>query len=156
LKERDSVRTPMQWSNARNGGFSSAAADRLILPVIQGGDFGYERVNVAIQQKNPNSLLNWLERAIRIRRRCPEFGSGEWEWLDTSESAVLAHCCKGESSSVVALHNFSSHEVKVEVNLGLGIEGLFDMLTDQKEEIRDPEHHRFKLSPYGYRWFRQN
>src|SRR3954453_7070361 len=68
LNERDSIRTPMQWANSRNAGFSPAEPERLALPVIQGGEFGYERVNVAAEQRDPGSFLNWLERMTRLRK----------------------------------------------------------------------------------------
>ena len=154
LEERDSVRTPMQWSNAKNGGFSSAPEDKLILPVIQGGDFGYRQLNVAAQQRDPESLLNWLERATRLRRRCPEFGSGKWQWLETSDPAVLAHCCPGESS-VFAIHNLSSREIEVSLNLGRKVDYLLDVLTDREEKVNDNERQQFRLRPYGYRWLRE-
>jgi maltose alpha-D-glucosyltransferase/alpha-amylase len=155
LEERDSVRTPMQWSNANNGGFSSAPANELILPVIKGGDFGYERVNVAAQQRESGSLLNWLERATRLRRRCPEFGSGKWQWLETSDSAVLAHCCQDETS-VFAIHNLSSREVNVTVDFGRKVAYLFDILTNREEKAQDNKCQRFRLRPYGYRWLRES
>src|SRR6185295_17852458 len=75
LNERDSVRTPMQWADAKNGGFSPAPSNRLVLPAVRGGEFGYEKVNVAAQQRDPDSFLNWFERMTRLRRRSPEFGN---------------------------------------------------------------------------------
>ncbi|MCW5978856.1 MAG: trehalose synthase [Bryobacteraceae bacterium] len=118
LKERESVRTPMQWSNTRNSGFSWAPEDKLVIPVIKTGEYSYKRVNVATQQRDPDSLVSWLERAMRLRRRCPEFGSGRWQWLETGEPAALAHCCQGEGSAVFAIHNLSSRELTVKVDLG--------------------------------------
>jgi len=154
LKERDSIRTPMQWSNARNGGFSSAPTDRLALPVISGGEFGYERVNVAAQQRDRNSLLNWLERMTRLRMRSPEFGNGRCDWLETGDPAVLAHACSSEHSCVFALHNLSDSEKEVTVPLGRKVEGLFDVLTNCEHRVDDQGAARFKLKPYGYAWLR--
>lgn len=154
LKERDSVRTPMQWANQPNVGFSSAARDKLVLPVIDSGEFGYARVNVAAQQRDSESLLNWLERATRLRIRCPEFGSGRWQWLETSDPAVLAHCCHGDCSAVFAVHNLSEREIEVDVDLGYKTETLFDILGNREQQPASDGLQHFKLAPYGYYWLR--
>jgi maltose alpha-D-glucosyltransferase/alpha-amylase len=83
----------MQWMNAKNGGFSPAG--QVVLPVISGAEFGYEKVNVASEQRDPGSFLNWIERMTRLRLRSPEFGTSRCEWLEASDPAVLAHCCHG-------------------------------------------------------------
>ncbi len=72
LPGRSSVRTPMQWSSEKNGGFSSAPAEQLVHPVISGGEFGYEKINVETARQQPGSLLNWIGQLIRIRKQCPE------------------------------------------------------------------------------------
>jgi maltose alpha-D-glucosyltransferase/alpha-amylase len=154
LPDRKSVRTPMQWSSGRNGGFSSAPPDRLSLPVISGGEYGYEKVNVELQQRDPDSLLNWLERAVRARKECPEFGVGRCEWLDTGNSAVLAHCCETGGSRVYAVHNFSSKPATVLIPVGGGAERMHDLLAKQLVEIDHDGHKQVELQPYGYRWFR--
>ncbi|HEY2019475.1 MAG TPA: alpha-amylase family protein, partial [Bryobacteraceae bacterium] len=155
LNERDSIRTPMQWADAPNAGFSPAPAECLALPVIHGGEFGYERVNVAAQQRDPGSFLNWLERMTRLRLRSPEFGGGRCEWLETSDPAVLAHCCAGERTSVFAIHNLSSREMEVTVKLGRKVDGLFDVLKNCDDPVADDGCQRFHLKPYGYAWYRE-
>ena len=94
LNERNSVRTPMQWSGAPHGGFTSAPRQAQIRPVIRHRPYGYEAVNMESQRRDPESLLNWLERAIRTRKACPEFGFGTWRILDTGDPAVLARSCQ--------------------------------------------------------------
>jgi maltose alpha-D-glucosyltransferase/alpha-amylase len=155
LNERDSVRTPMQWANAPNAGFSSAPADRLELPAIQGGEFGYEKVNVAAQQRDPGSFLNWLERMARLRMRSPEFGTAQCEWLETTDPAVLAHGCSGEHSCVFAIHNLSGRELDVQVKLGRKVEGLFDVLNNCDSAVSEDGCQRVHLKPYGYAWLRE-
>src|SRR5437016_87463 len=81
LPERNPVRTPMQWSDELHGGFSTAA--KTILPVIDDGVWGYQRINVAAQQRDPDSMLNWTERMIRLRKECPEIGWGRCTILNT-------------------------------------------------------------------------
>ncbi|NMG56784.1 alpha-amylase family glycosyl hydrolase [Aromatoleum aromaticum] len=90
LPARESVRTPMQWNDESNCGFSFAAPDRLALPPIADGQFGYRTVNVQAQRRDPDSLLNWLQRALRRRKECPEFALGECTWIDTDPPQMLA------------------------------------------------------------------
>src|SRR5699024_3832037 len=71
LPERNSVRTPMQWSNQKNAGFSTAPEDALARPMISSGDYGYKHVNVKDQHRDPNSILNWIRQAISFRKECP-------------------------------------------------------------------------------------
>jgi maltose alpha-D-glucosyltransferase/alpha-amylase len=155
LKERNSVRTPMQWSDEKNGGFSNAATRKLIRPVISKGEFGYQKVNFDAQIRDKGSLLNWLERAIRARKECPEFGYGKWELIDTDEPSVFAHRCIWDESVVLALHNLANKEVSVKLNFsGNGERQLYDLLSDQLYDIQDDLSQEIDLGPYGYRWFR--
>ncbi len=153
LQERDAIRTPMQWANAKNGGFS--AAERIVLPVVSGGEYGCEKVNVAAEQRDPASFLNWMERMTRLRLRSPEFGASRCEWLEASDPAVLAHCCRGEKSSVLAVHNLSGREVDTTIELGRKVEGLFDLLNNCEDHVDGDGRQRVRLGPYGYRWIRE-
>jgi maltose alpha-D-glucosyltransferase/alpha-amylase len=155
LPERDAIRTPMQWANAKNGGFSPAQPRLMPLPPIRGGEFGYETVNVAAQQRDPESLLNWLERMMRLRMRSPEFGNGRCDWLEVSDPAVLAHCCSGERSSVIAVHNLSRRKVDVEVKLSKQVDGVWDLLKNREYKVGASGRHKFQLPPYGYMWLRE-
>ena len=76
LPERNCARTPMQWSTEPHGGFTKS--DKPVVPVISGGPYGYEHVNAAEQRRDPNSLLNWTERIIRMRKEVPEIGWGDF------------------------------------------------------------------------------
>ncbi|MES1026389.1 hypothetical protein ABN584_26170 [Gloeocapsa sp. BRSZ] len=116
LPGRNSVRTPMQWSDAPNGGFSNAPADALVRSVIAQGEYGYQRVNVASEQRDPNSLINWMERLIRTRKQCQELGTGSWQILETDEPCVFAHCCESQRA-VVVLHNLADRACSVTLKL---------------------------------------
>ena len=153
LKERDCARTPMQWSTEINGGFSES--DKPVLPVISGGLYGYERVNVAMQKRDPNSLLNWTERIIRTRKECPEFGWGDWKVLGTGTPSVLAMRYDWCGNAMVALHNFSNSPQHVRLEVGGG-EGrkLVNLLADQHSDGDARGRHVIELEAYGYRWFR--
>ncbi len=90
LGDRDGVRTPMQWTPDRNGGFSSSDPQRLYLPPVMDPIYGYQSLNVEAQQRSPQSLLHWTRRMIEIRKRHPVFGMGAYEELTSSNPSVLA------------------------------------------------------------------
>ncbi len=79
LPERQCARTPMQWSAEGQAGFSTSA--KLVLPVIEAGPYGYPQVNAAAQRRDPQSMLNWMERIIRMRKEVPEIGWGTFELI---------------------------------------------------------------------------
>ena len=117
LPERMAVRTPMQWDDSRNGGFSGASPERLIRPAITDGEYGFEQLNVEAQRRDPDSMLNWMERAIRIRKECPEFGWGDVTVLDADDPSILAHASTFDGETVLAVHNLSSEPRSVSLHL---------------------------------------
>ena len=155
LPERNSVRTPMQWSEEKNGGFSTAPEDELIRPVIDEGEYSYEQVNVTQQRLEKGSLLKWMQNAIRARRQCPEFGYGKFEMLDMDDPQVFAHCCHGADSTMVAIHNFSDEPKNVTITLPSvnGSSHVIDILGEHRTQLDDAKH-SIELEGYGYRWLR--
>jgi maltose alpha-D-glucosyltransferase/alpha-amylase len=152
LPERLGVRTPMQWSAEKNAGFTRPKVRQPIRPVIGDGDFGNEVINVADQQREPESLLNWMEHLLRIRRECPEFGWGTFAVLKTRPASVLAHRCEWKNGAVIAVHNLAKAKATVHVELGQG-ERLFELLGERRHKgVDDPRS--VELDGYGYRWFR--
>lgn len=155
LPERESVRTPMQWSTEPHAGFTKHA--RPVSPVISGGPYGYERVNVASQRRDPNSLLNWIERMIRMRKEVPEISWGDFAILRTSRDDVLALRYDWRNNSVVCVHNFSAAacSVKFQVRVQAGESAmLVNLLSDDHSQGTAKGQHTAVLEPYGYRWFR--
>jgi maltose alpha-D-glucosyltransferase / alpha-amylase len=153
LEERDAVRTPMQWADERNGGFS--AAERTVHPVISDGIWGHKHVNVEAQRRDPDSLLNWTARMIRLRKECPEIGRGRCNILDAGSPHLLALRYDWRGNSVLVLHNLDDrpHEARVEPGVDRG-ERLSNLLF--QEDLRaDPDGvHRIGLDALDYRWFR--
>jgi maltose alpha-D-glucosyltransferase/alpha-amylase len=152
LNEREAVRTPMQWSNEVQAGFSTA--EKLVHPVIDEGIYGFERVNVESQRRDPESLLNWMSRMIRLRKECPEIGWGDWELLSTGTPGVLAMRYDWRGTSLVTVHNF--REITQEIELTPGVQGgqrLVDLLHDVRCESESGTH-QIVLEPYGYHWYR--
>ncbi|MBD1806679.1 alpha-glucosidase C-terminal domain-containing protein [Microcoleus sp. FACHB-SPT15] len=154
-KERNSIRPPMQWSGEPNAGFSEAPSDKLFRPVITEEKFGYKHLNVIDQRRDPNSLLNWMERAIRMRKECPEFGWGKWQIIDTGNPSVFAHRCEWQGRAVMAVHNLGREACTVTLNLkNEEAEHLIDLLGDQQYQRIEDTSHDVQLEGYGYRWFR--
>ena len=91
LGDRDSVRTPMQWSPDRNGGFSRADFAQLYLPPLMDPVYGFESVNVEAQQRNPSSLLHWIRNILQTRKQFPVFGTGSFEVVPCANPSVLAY-----------------------------------------------------------------
>ncbi|HEX6332506.1 MAG TPA: alpha-amylase family protein [Actinomycetota bacterium] len=153
---RLSVRSPMQWTDEANGGFSTARPSRLIRPVVE-GRFGPMGVNVASQRRDPDSLLSWMERVMRRRRETPEIGWGTWSVLQADVPSVFAHRCDWEGRSVIAVHNLAPEPCGVRIRLGDVPEDvrLHDLLAeaDSRHEVNDGAID-LKLEGYGYRWFR--
>jgi maltose alpha-D-glucosyltransferase / alpha-amylase len=149
LKEREAIRTPMQWSTAANGGFSTAEAP--VRPVNSGGLYGFESVNVEQQRRDPSSLLLWITRMIRLRKECPEVGWGSWRLVATRSPHVLALLYEWRGNVLLCVHNLRPEAGRV--RLRVDGERLANLLED--EELR-PERGAFTvdLDAYGYRWYR--
>jgi maltose alpha-D-glucosyltransferase / alpha-amylase len=155
LPERNCARTPMQWSTEPHAGFTKS--DRPILPVISDGPYGYDHVNVAEQRRDPNSLLNWTERIIRMRKEVPEIGWGDFEVLSTRDPAVLALRYDWRNNSVLFVHNLAAIPKEVAFSTGLRSKQsrmLINLLTGDHSREREDGKHHLLLEAYGYRWYR--
>ena len=157
LEERNSVRTPMQWSGERNAGFSAASKERLRRPVINKGKFGFRKVNVQTLRRQPGSLLNCLERMIRTRKEFPEFGTGTYRILETDRiKTVFAHACEDDTGrAVLAAHNLSSKAESVTIRLWNNEFDHFVYLFEElgNERISDGKI-KLRLPAHGYSWLR--
>ena len=154
LPERECARTPMQWSDEPHGGFTKN--DRADVPVIEGGVFGYEHVNVAEQRRDPNSLVNWMERIIRMRKEVPEIGWGDFTVLGGEDAGVLALLYSWRNNYVIIVHNFSDspREFLLDTGLGNDAEVLVNLLSQDHSRSTGRGIHELLLEAYGYRWFR--
>ncbi len=148
LPERMPVRTPMQWANDRNGGFSRAKRGELSAPVVRSGPFGYPNVNVGDELRDPASLLNWVERAIVARADAPGLATGTWDALDTGIDAVLALEFRHAGDRTITLHNLSRRKRRVELDT---LEGGWDVFANRSYPAPGTET---EIDGYGYRWLR--
>jgi maltose alpha-D-glucosyltransferase / alpha-amylase len=117
LGDRDGVRTPMQWTPDRNGGFSKADFARLYLPPIVDPVYGYQAVNVEAEQRDPSSMLHWMRRMLEVRKQHPLFGTGSFEVINVDNPSVLAYVrCEGDDV-VLCVNNLSRFAQPAELPL---------------------------------------
>ncbi|OLF18193.1 alpha-amylase family protein [Actinophytocola xanthii] len=145
IEGRLACRTPMQWTAGTHAGFSSAPdGARLCRPLPED-----QSVNVTDQRRDPDSLLNWMERVIRRRKECPELGWGTVTVL-TDKGAALVHRCDWDGATVVAAHNLGDKPAKITLPKDDGWTVLEDLLGTQDAKPGE----QITLEPYGYRWLR--
>jgi maltose alpha-D-glucosyltransferase/alpha-amylase len=117
LGDRDGVRTPMQWSSDRNGGFSRADPQRLYLPPIQDPVFGFEAINVEAQSRAPGSLLAWTRRLLAVRRSSQAFGRGRFTILSPGNRKILAYVREHGDEAILCVANLARSAQPVELDL---------------------------------------
>src|SRR5687768_15998266 len=117
LGDRDGVRTPMQWSADRNGGFSRANPQQLYLPPIMDPVYGFQTVNVEAQQNESASLLNWMRRMIGVRKQHKAFGRGALTFLYPRNRKILAYIRRHDDERILCVANLSRQAQAVELDL---------------------------------------
>jgi maltose alpha-D-glucosyltransferase/alpha-amylase len=154
LGDRDSVRTPMQWSPDRNGGFSSGDFATLYLPPLMDPVYGYASVNVEAEMRNPSSFLHWLRRMLEVRRGHPVMGIGTFEVVSADNPSVLVYLRASAVGTVLCVHNLSRFAQPVELPLGR-FEGCHPV--ELMGRVTFPRigtlPYLLTLAPYGYLWF---
>ena len=148
LEDRNGLRTPMQWDNSLNAGFSSALPEKLYAPVISDDNYGYAQVNVAAQRADPNSLLNRVRRMLSIRKQHPAFGWGTFDWEDTGNNAIAAYRRTTEEEALLIANNLSDQTISL--SLPKDFLAAEDVLTGQQFT----EAH-IQLEPYRFIWLSQ-
>ncbi len=153
---RMSVRSPMQWSDGPNAGFSRVPASQLRRPVVKSRKWGPATINVADQERDPGSLMRWMERLIRRRRRAPEIAFGDWSVLEVAEASILALRYDWGDRTALVVHNLGKEDLTTSFSLEL--KGEIDEMTDLFGEGTTSLSKQGKLSleiaGYGYRWLR--
>jgi maltose alpha-D-glucosyltransferase / alpha-amylase len=155
LRERACARTAMQWSDEPHGGFTKNAKPHV--PVIDEGPYAYQHINAAIQRRDPESMLNWTERIIRMRKEVPEIGWGDFTVLKVRDPAVLALRYDWRNNSVLFLHNLHEQPREILVDPGVSREHgklLVNLLAENHSRANKSGKHRIMLEGYGYRWYR--
>ena len=154
LGDRDGVRTPMQWTGDRNGGFSRADFAALYLPPLMDPVYGFQSVNVEAQLRTPSSLLRWVQRFIQLRKEHPVFGLGTYEPLHPENARIFAHIRRYEDDIVLCVHNVARSAQAVELDLsqfaGMVPEEMFG--RTRFPPIGDLPY-LLTLAPRGFFWF---
>lgn len=154
LGDRDGVRTPMQWSPDRNGGFSRADPASLVSPIIMDPLYGYEAVNVEAQWRDPHSLLNWLRRMLVVRRAHHAFGRGSLHFLTPQNRKVLAYLRDHDGETLLCVANVSRTAQAVELELSeydgrTPVELLGGTAFPKIGQLS----YMLTLPPFGFYWF---
>jgi maltose alpha-D-glucosyltransferase / alpha-amylase len=154
LGDRDGVRTPMQWTSDRNGGFSRADFAQLYLPPLMDPVYGYQAVNVEAQLRTPTSLLRWLRRLIALRKEHPVFGLGSFEALVPDNPRIFAHIRSYEDDVALCVHNLASSAQAVELDLSW-YEGRHpvEMFGRSRFPRIGQLPYLLTLAPRGFYWF---
>jgi maltose alpha-D-glucosyltransferase / alpha-amylase len=117
LGDRNGVRTPMQWTGDRNAGFSRCDPSQLYQPVILDPIYNYQAVNVEAQLRSPTSLLQWLKRLIRVRKKYPVFGRGSLKIIPCANRKVVAYLREYQGQTVLVVNNLSAYAQPAELDL---------------------------------------
>jgi maltose alpha-D-glucosyltransferase/alpha-amylase len=154
LGDRDGVRTPMQWSPDRNGGFSKGDPARLVLPPIMDPAYGYQAVNVEAQVADPHSLLNWTRRMLAVRKQSAVFGRGEFKLLAPGNRKILAYLRTLGDDVVLCVNNLSRTAQAVELDLAQFAGRVpVDMVGGSAFPPIGQLTYLLTLPPYGFYWF---
>jgi maltose alpha-D-glucosyltransferase/alpha-amylase len=154
LGDRDGVRTPMQWTGDRNGGFSRADFAQLYAPPLMDPVYGYQAVNVEAQLRIPTSLLRWMHKFIALRKEHPVFGLGTYEPLHPDNPKIFAHIRRHEDDTVLCVHNMARSAQAVELDLSeFAGRSPVEMLGRTKFPKIGELPYLLTLAPRGFFWF---
>jgi maltose alpha-D-glucosyltransferase/alpha-amylase len=154
LGDRDGVRTPMQWTGDRNGGFSRADFAQLYSPPLMDPVYGFQAVNVEAQLRTPTSMLRWLRRFIALRKEHPVFGLGSYEPLTPANPKIFAHVRRYEHDVALCVHNLGRSAQAVELDLS-AYEGRFpeEMFGRAQFPRIGTLPYLLTIAPRGFFWF---
>jgi maltose alpha-D-glucosyltransferase/alpha-amylase len=154
LGDRNGVRTPMQWTPDRNGGFSRADPARLYAPTIMDPVYGYEAVNVEAQSRSLSSLLSATKRLISVRRSTLAFGRGSITFIRPANRSVLCHVRQYQDEVILCVANLSRSAQATELDLS-AFKGRIplEMLGRTRFPAIGDLPYMITLAPYGFYWF---
>ncbi len=154
LYDRNGVRTPMQWDNTLNAGFSTAAPELLYAPVIDKAPYSPLYVNVKDESEDPNSLLTFMRHLIKTRKENLIFSDGNLEWLRTASPAVAGFTRNYGEEMVVVLNNLSSLRQEVDLQLEQATGQAYDLWNQQNWHGLFDGNLRLSLAPHQFLWLR--
>ncbi len=155
IEDRYSVRTPMQWTDGPTAGFSSAPPDALCRPLPTDRAFDADAVNVRDQRRDPESLLNWFERLIRLRKELPEIGWGKCTVVDGGKPAIVVLHHEWQDRVLVTAHNLGRRVAVATVEIpGVTRGELREMLGSADTIAVRNGRARIRVGPHEQRWLR--
>ncbi|MGM0600277.1 MAG: maltose alpha-D-glucosyltransferase [Candidatus Rifleibacteriota bacterium] len=154
LGDRNGMRTPMQWTPDRNGGFSTADPERLFLPPVMSTVTGFYAVNVEAQSRTPASLLNWMKKMISVRKHFNAFGQGTFEFIKPANRKVIAYIRSFENTNILCVANLSRSAQPVHIDLQ-DFKGFtpVELLSKNAFPTITKEPYQLSLSSYGFYLF---
>ncbi|HEX3157303.1 MAG TPA: maltose alpha-D-glucosyltransferase [Gemmatimonadaceae bacterium] len=157
LGDRNGVRTPMQWSDSRNAGFSEAEVAAIYSPVVVDAPYGYLAVNVEAQERTQTSLLRWMRRTIRVRQRSQAFGRGTMEILPVQNQRVLVFLREYGGETILCVNNLSRYAQPVQVDMRRWAGWTpVELYSDQPWPRVGELPFLITLGPHTFLWFRMN
>ena len=152
--DRHGVRTPMQWTGDRNAGFSRADPSQLYQAILMDPIYHYQAINVEAQQRSPTSLLNWLRRMIRVRKKYPVFGRGTLQFVPCENRRVVAYLREYQDQAVLIVNNLSAFAQPVALELHAYQGRIPIELVGNHAFPPIGEHPYFlSLGPHSFFWF---
>jgi maltose alpha-D-glucosyltransferase/alpha-amylase len=149
LRDRNGVRTPMQWDDSPNAGFSTCKPEQLYAPVISDETYGFHRINVAAQRRDPESLLNAIQHMTQVFKSLSSLADGQLQWLDSAPLSTMIFWRTNDSETTLALHNLTDSVIDVSLTPFIG-ETVTDVLVNETYRI----DHNYRLNPYAFHWLR--
>ncbi|HKU06015.1 MAG TPA: maltose alpha-D-glucosyltransferase [Bradyrhizobium sp.] len=154
LGDRNGVRTPMQWTSDRNGGFSRSDPARLYAPMIMDPVYGYEAVNVEAQSRSLGSLLSATKKLIAVRKSTIAFGRGSMTFVRPENRAVLAYVRQYRDEVILCVANLSRSAQATELDLSAWKGRIpLEMLGRSRFPAIGELPYMITLGPYGFYWF---
>ena len=153
LKDRDGVRTPMQWTMDRNGGFSNCDPSLLYLPVVADPVYGYQSINVESQKEVSHSLLRWMKHVLMVRKQHRAFGRGTITFLRPANGKILPYLRRYQGAVLLCVHNLAGTAQSVEFDLKEFSGSIpVELLSGSRFPMVTERPYALTLAPYGYYW----
>jgi maltose alpha-D-glucosyltransferase/alpha-amylase len=154
LNDRDGVRTPMQWNDKINAGFSHATSERMYSPVISDPVYGFQKLNVERQMADRDSLWHHIRRMVQLHKENRLFANHDLAFMDCANKAILPVLKQGEGEHILAIHNLSTEVQSERLDLGnwAGSQ-MTDLFSQNKFHIPKNGDFEIKLNPFQYLWF---
>lgn len=156
LNDRDGVRTPMQWDDSENGGFSNAPREKLYLPCVETPEFHYSNLNVTSSENDPHSLLHWMRNIIRLRKELKVMGRGTFLFANADHPSILTYWREYYMERVLVVINLSGLPQKTKIDLGKPGFGndMIDLLS-HRSTVASEGYLNLQVQPYDYLWLKE-